>query len=41
MGNERPFAHVVAMWVLRVPGGELFSTASHQGFFIQATDTVG
>ncbi len=41
MGNERPFAHVVAMWVLRVPGGELFSMASHQGFFIQATDAVG
>ena len=33
MGNERPFAHVVAMWVLRVPGGELFSMASHQGFY--------
>lgn len=33
MGNERPFAHAVAMWVLRVPGGELFSMASHQGFF--------
>ena len=41
MGNERPFAHAVAMWVLRVPGGELFSMASHQGFFIQAKDTVG
>lgn len=41
MGNERPFAHVVAMWVLRVPGGELFTTASHQGFFIQVKDAVG
>lgn len=41
MGNERLFAHVVAMWVLRVPGGELFSTASHQGFFIQVTGVAG
>lgn len=41
MGNERPFAHVVAMWVLRVPGGELFSMASHQGFFIQVTVAIG
>ena len=35
MGNERPFAHVVAMWVLRVPGGKLFNTASHQGFLFR------
>lgn len=41
MGNERPFARVVAMWVLRVPGGELFSTASRQGFFIRVTVAIG
>ena len=41
MGNERPFAHVVAMWVLRVPGGELFSMASHQGFLFRRQTLSG